>query len=140
MNMIIYFSAEGHTRKAAFKLHELISSEIFEIKTKIPYPKNHKKLLEVAKKQWENHEDVELENGINIDEFDTIYLCYPNWFGTVPLAVAGFLKSHDFTDKQIVAICTHGGSGLRNGLKDIEKLAEGVNIGGSLAINSADIK
>lgn len=49
MNMIIYFSAEGHTRKAAFKLHELISSEIFEIKTKIPYPKNHKKLLEVAK-------------------------------------------------------------------------------------------
>ena len=138
MNLIIYFSAEGHTKKAAFKLHELISSEIFEIKTKIPYPDDHKKLLEAAKKQWENHEDVELENDINIDEFDTIYLCYPNWFGTLPLA--GFLKSHDFTDKQIVAICTHGGGGLRNSLKDIKKLAAGVNIKGSLAIYSEDIK
>lgn len=140
MNLIIYFSAEGHTKKAAFKLHELISSEIFEIKTEIPYPDDHKKLLEAAKKQWENHEDVELENDINIDEFDTIYLCYPNWFGTLPLDVAGFLKSHDFTDKQIVAICTHGGGGLRNSLKDIKKLAAGVNIKGSLAIYSEDIK
>lgn len=140
MNLIIYFSAEGHTKKAAFKLHELISSEIFEIKTEIPYPDDHKKLLEAAKKQWKNREVVELENDINIDKFDTIYLCYPNWFGTLPLAVASFLKSHDFTDKKITAICTHGGSRLGNSLKDIKKLAAGVNIKGSLAIYSEDIK
>ncbi len=39
-----------------------------------------KTFLEAAKKQWKNREVVELENDINIDKFDTIYLCYPNWF------------------------------------------------------------
>ncbi len=54
MNLIAYFSRENHTKKIAIKLHELINSKIFEIKTQNPYPKNHKELLEVAKKEWEN--------------------------------------------------------------------------------------
>ncbi len=140
MNLIAYFSCEGHTKKVAIKLHELINSEIFEIKTQNPYPKNHKELLEVAKKEWENQKRPDLENNINLDKFDTVYLCFPNWFGTIPLAVASFLKSNDFTNKKIIAICTHGGSGFRNSLNDIEKLADGVVIKSKLAINSSDLK
>ncbi len=140
MNLIAYFSCEGHTKKVAIKLHELINSEIFEIKTQNHYPKNHKKLLEVAKKEWESQKLPNLENNINLDKFDTVYLCFPNWFGTIPLAVASFLKSNDFTNKEIIAICTHGGSGFRNSLDDIEKLASGVVIKSKLAINSSDLK
>ena len=81
-----------------------------------------------------------MENNINLDKFDTIYLCFPNWFGTIPLAVSSFLKANNFTDKQIIAICTHGGSGFRNSLDDIEKLASGAVISGKLAINSSDLK
>ncbi len=168
MNLIVYFSCEGHTKKVAIKLHELINSEIFEIKTQNPYPKNHKELLKVAKKEWENQKLHDLENNINLDKFDTVYLCFPNWFGTIPLAVASFLKSNDFTNKKIIAICTHGGTiplavasflksndfankkiiaicthgggGFGNSLVDIEKLADGVVIGSKLAINSSDLK
>ena len=140
MNLIVYFSAEGHTRKVAIKLHKLINSEIFEIKTLKSYPKNHKELLEVAKKEWKNQKLPDLENNINLDKFDTIYLCYPDWFGTIPLAVASFLKNNDFKNKGIIAICTHGGSGFRNSLDDIEKLASDAVISGKLAINSSDLK
>ena len=140
MNLIVYFSRENHTRKVAIKLHELINSEIFEIKTQNPYPKNHKELLKVAKNEWENQKLPQLENNINLDKFDTIYLCYPNWFGTIPIAVASFLKNKDFKNKEIIAICTHGGSEFRNSLNDIEKLANGVLIKSKLAINSRDIK
>ncbi len=140
MNLIVYFSAEGNTKKVAIKLHELINSEIFEIKTLKSYPKNHKELLEVAKKEWTAQEYPQLDGKINIDKFDTIYLCFPNWFGSIPLGVASFLKSRDFTNKQIIAICTHGGSGLKNSLDDIKKLANGAVISGKLAINFSDLK
>ena len=140
MNLIVYFSRENHTKQVAIKLHELINSEIFEIKTQNSYPRNHKELLEVAKKEWENQKLPKLENNINLDKFDTIYLCYPNWFGTIPLAVASFLKNNDFKNKEIIAICTHGGSGFRNSLDDIDKLASGAVISGKLAIYSSDLK
>jgi flavodoxin len=54
--------------------------------------------------------------------YDTIYLCYPNWCGTIPMAVAAFLEEYDFSGKTIIASCTHFGSGFGSSVQDIQKL------------------
>jgi hypothetical protein len=60
--------------------------------------------------------------------YDTIYLCYPNWCGTIPMAVATFLEEYDFSGRTIIASCTHFGSGFGNSIRDIEKLCPGSRI------------
>lgn len=37
----------------------------------------------------------------DIDQYDEIYLGYPNYWGTMPMAVYTFLESYDFTGKKI---------------------------------------
>ena len=48
----------------------------------------------------------------DIDQYDEIYLGYPNYWGTMPMAVYTFLESYDFTGKKIHPFCTHEGSGI----------------------------
>lgn len=48
----------------------------------------------------------------NLDAYDEIYLGYPNYWGTMPMAVYTFLERYDFTGKTIHPFCTHEGSGL----------------------------
>jgi len=65
----------------------------------------------------------ELTNTVeNMESYDVIYLGYPNWWGTMPMAVFTFLESYDFSGKTIIPFCTHEGSGIGNSERDIKKL------------------
>ncbi|WP_062376959.1 flavodoxin [Treponema endosymbiont of Eucomonympha sp.] len=64
----------------------------------------------------------------NMGAYDTIYLCYPNWCGTIPMAVATFLEEYDFSGKTIIASCTHFGSGFGNSIQDIQGLAPAAKV------------
>ncbi len=48
----------------------------------------------------------------SIDEYDTVILAYPNYWGTMPMAVYTFLEQFDFSRKTILPLCTHEGSGI----------------------------
>ena len=78
----------------------------------------------------------------SIDEYDTIVLAYPNYWGTMPMAVFTFLEAFDFTGKTILPLCTNEGSGLGSSERDIKKYAKGavlkkgLSITGSQAANS----
>lgn len=61
----------------------------------------------------------------NLDAYDEIYLGYPNYWGTMPMAVYTFLERYDFTGKTIHPFCTHEGSGLAGTVQDIRKAAPG---------------
>ena len=76
---------------------------------------------------------VEIRTGFSLAEltemvaemgsYDVICLGYPDWWGTMPMAVLTFLDSYDFSGKTIVPYCTHEGSGLGSSERDIKKLA-----------------
>ena len=80
----------------------------------------------------------------SIDGYDTIILGYPNYWGTIPMAVATFLERYDFTGKTILPLCTNEGSGMGSSKRDVKKYAkgadvkEGLSITGSRAANSKD--
>ena len=75
----------------------------------------------------------------DIDQYDEIYLGYPNYWGTMPMAVYTFLESYDFTGKKIHPFCTHEGSGLSNTESDIKKSAKGAVIEKGIAIHGSGV-
>ena len=75
----------------------------------------------------------------DIDQYDEIYLGYPNYWGIMPMAVYTFLESYDFTGKKIHPFCTHEGSGLSNTESDIKKSAKGAVIEKGIAIQGSSV-
>ena len=73
------------------------------------------------------------------NDYDEIYLGYPNYCGTMPMAVYTFLEAYDFTGKTIHPFCTHEGSGLGKTEKHIAQTAKGANVASGLAIKGSDV-
>jgi flavodoxin len=63
-----------------------------------------------------------------MSQYDTIILGYPNWWGTMPMAVFTFLESYDFTGKTIIPFCTHEGSCMGHSVGDIKQICPGATV------------
>lgn len=72
-----------------------------------------------------------------MDDYHTIILSYPNWWGTLPMALFTFLESYDFTGKTIAPVCSHEGSGLGRSIGDIETLCPGATLLEGLAVRGS---
>lgn len=130
----------GNTEKAANMLKELTGADLFKIEQKTPYSANYKTCIAEAKKDLQTRARPEVLNlPENLDKYDEIYLGYPNYWGTMPMAVYTFLEKYDFTGKVIHPFCTHEGSGLSNTERDIEKAAKGAKVAKGLAIHGSDV-
>ncbi|MFA6875696.1 MAG: flavodoxin, partial [Parabacteroides sp.] len=72
-------------------------------------------------------------------DYDVIYLGYPIWWGTMPMAVYTFLASYDFTGKTIIPFCTHEGSDLGSSVQDIKKVCPKARVLQGLAIKGSNV-
>ena len=130
----------GNTEKAANMLAALTGGELFEIAQKAPYSDNYKTCVAQARKDWQSGaRPALLHLPETLDAYDEIYLGYPNYCGTMPMAVYTFLEHFDFTGKTIHPFCTHEGSGLSNTVSDIQKAAPGAVVTIGLAIHGSSV-
>lgn len=130
----------GNTEKAAHMLAELTGADLFKIEQKVPYSANYQQCIAEAKRDLQANARPELTTlPEDLDAYDEIYLGYPNYWGTMPMAVYTFLEHYDFTGKVIHPFCTHEGSGLSNTVRDIEKAAKGAVVKPGLAIHGSDV-
>ncbi len=121
--LVLYFSHTGNTKKLATMIHERAGGEILELKTVHPYPQKHDTVVDLAKKEQERGDRPALATVLpNLKDFDTIFLGFPNWWGTMPMALFTMLENNDFSGKTIIPFCTHGGSRLGRSVEDIKKL------------------
>jgi flavodoxin len=128
----------GNTEVIAQKIHALTSGELFEIKTVKPYPEDYTETTEVSRNELKNKARPLLSATVsNMDSYDTIYLGYPNWWGTMPMAVFTFLETYNFAGKTIVPFCTHEGSGLSNSERDIKHLCKDSKVLSAIAIRGS---
>ena len=101
----------------------LSNGDIFEIKTISPYPSDYGDCVDQAKKeQDENARPALASNVEDMSVYDIVFVGYPNWWGTMPMAVFNFLESYDFNGKTIVPFCTHEGSAMGRSERDIKQL------------------
>ena len=105
---------EGNTAIVAKIIAAKTNGDLFEIKVaKDNYPKGYMELTEHAKKELQANARPEIVGKVeNFNQYDTIFIGFPVWWGDKPMPVYTFIDSYDFNGKNIVPFCTHEGSGF----------------------------
>lgn len=141
--LILYFSMSGNTQTVANFIHDEIGGDIIRLETEQTYPEDYNDLVDYAQEEQQENARPELKTKIeNIDQYDTIFLGYPNWWGDMPMPIYTFLDEYDLSGKTIAPFITHGGSGLSGTDENIQEeepdatVTEGLSIYGDDAKNS----
>ncbi|MBQ9059403.1 MAG: hypothetical protein IJ125_09490 [Atopobiaceae bacterium] len=136
---------KGNTERVAEFIQEAVVGDLFEIETVKEYAADYYECIEEAQQELRAHARPEIKAYVeNMDDYDTIYLGYPNWWGTCPMCVFTFLEHYDLSGKRIIPFCTNEGSGLASSERDVKKacpsaqLESGLSITGSQAEQSRD--
>lgn len=130
----------GNTEVIAKKLEKITGSDIFKIKTVRSYPEDYTETTNVAQEEKSQNARPELTEKVDdMDSYDVIYLGYPNWWGTLPMAVCTFLESYDFSGKTIAPYCTNEGSGMGSSERDIKKICPKAKVLSGLAIRGGSV-
>lgn len=133
--------AKGNNEVIVEKIKaQLPDADVFQIDTVRKYSEDYMVCIDEAKEELRAKARPELTAEVeNMDQYDTIILGYPNWWGLPPMAVFTFLESYNFAGKKIVPFCSHEGSGLGGSIRQIKmsvpdaKLTAGVAIQGAAA-------
>jgi flavodoxin len=131
----------GNTEVIAKKIQKLTGSDIFQIRTVKSYPEDYTETTNVAREEQRENARPELTEIVdNMDSYNVIYIGYPNWYGTMPMAVFSFLESYDFSGKTIIPFCTHEGSGMGSSERDIKRLCPNAKVLSGLAIQGGSVE
>lgn len=136
--LIVYFSWAGNTRKAAQAIQTATGGELFEVLPQTPYPSDYTTCVNQAEKEvWDDYRPPLKEDLADITAYDLVFVCSPNWWGSLAPPMATFLAGHSFAGKRVAPFCSHGGGGAGRTVEEIEKLCpdavllEGLQIVGS---------
>ncbi len=135
---------EGNTSIIAHMIADRTGGELFEIEAVTPYPDTYDGLFEVSQQEMDENARPEIAGTVdNIEDYDTVFIGYPIWWGDMPMIVYNFLESYDFSGKTVIPFCTHGGSGLSGTESTIEEItgaemADGFAILGETSQNDRD--
>ena len=139
--LVLYFSMSGNTEAVANFIHDEVGGDIVKIETKKIYPDDYNDLLDIAQEEQSENARPELSTTIdNLDEYDTIFLGYPIWWGDMPMAVYSFLDNYDLSGKTIVPFVTSGGSGLSGTPSNIKNEEPNANVVEGLSIYDSDAR
>lgn len=154
-SIIIYFSrkdenyvngmiknlAIGNTEIVAGMIQKLTGADIFKVEPIQPYSKNYNECIAQAQADQNRNARPELKNyPESLEQYDTIYLGYPNYWGTMPMVLFTFLERFDFNGKTIKPFCTHEGSGLGHSIEDIKRLCPTAIVEKGLALHGGSVE
>ena len=130
----------GNVEIIANKIAELTNSDTFKIEQQPTYSNDYSECIDQAKRDQRNEARPELkEMPNNLDKYDVIYLGYPNFWGTMPMAMFTLLENINLDNKIIKPFCSHEGSGLGRSENDIKKLCPKSKVEKGLEIHGANI-
>ena len=139
-----YFGGEmryvkvGNTEIVCGIIKELISADTFKIEMKEPYSPVYMTCIEEAKRDLRAKVRPALASlPESIDGYDTVLLAYPNYWGTMPMAVFTFLEAFDFSGKTILPLCTNEGSGMGGSERDLKKACPGATVKPGLSVTGS---
>lgn len=119
----------GNNQYIARLIEQETGGDLFSIETVQQYPTTHDPLLEFAYDEKTENARPELAAEIeNLEQYDIIFLGYPNWNADLPMPLYTFLEEYDFSGKTIIPFTTHGGSGFSRTISTIEGLQPGAEV------------
>ena len=128
--LVVYYSAQSHTKTVAESIAKNLDADIFELKAKNEYTTEDLNYGNKNSRVSKEHDDETLRNVELVtteipkwDSYDTILIGYPIWWGIAAWPVNNFVKNNDFTGKTVIPFCTSASSGLGQSGKNLEKMA-----------------
>ncbi|HIW39494.1 MAG TPA: NAD(P)H-dependent oxidoreductase [Candidatus Eubacterium pullicola] len=126
--LVAYFSATGNTKTVAEQIADVTGGELYEIEPAEPYTSEDLDYNnDDCRANLEMNDDTvrpEIAGAIeNIEQYDTIYLGYPIWWGNAPRIMNTFVETYDLSGKTVVPFCTSGGSGISTSVDTLQELA-----------------
>ena len=115
----VYYSATGNTEQVANEIAAALNADVFELEPVEPYSDADLNWTDdnsrvVQEYENEDQRAVELVSTSveNWDDYDTVFIGYPIWWGIAAWPVNSFVQNNDFTGKTVIPFCTSSSSGL----------------------------
>lgn len=130
----------GNTGVMARMIAEASGGELFSIRTVEPYPDNYNDTVDVGQTEKNNGIHPELATHIeNLDQYDTIFVGFPNWWYGMPMVMYSFFDEYDFSGKTVIPFCTSGGSAFSDAIDEIKNMEPDATILDGLHIGSSSV-
>lgn len=141
---VVYFSCTKNTQKIAVKMANYLECSIDEIIPYVPYTNEDLDYLDDTSRanleQNDNNARPAIQNTIDFNDIDTLFLGYPIWWGKLPKIIYTFLETYNFDSDTIIPFCTSGSSGISNSVSEIRQLEPNAIVlnGQRFASNASD--
>ena len=117
--LVVYYSASGNTKRVAENIAEAAGGALFEITPTEPYTSDDLNWTNSDSRVSREHDDESLRDVPlttteveNWDDYDTVFIGYPIWWGIAAWPVDNFVKDNDFTGKTVIPFATSSSSGM----------------------------
>ena len=130
---------KGNTKTVAEMVADMTGGDLFEVETVKTYPEDYYQCIDEAKAELQRGDRPEVKAyADDLEDYDTIYVGYPNWWGTMPMVMFTFLEHYDLSGKRIIPFCTNEGSGMGGSERDLKKICKGAKVEKGLSIHGAE--
>lgn len=130
---------KGNTETVVEMVADMTGGDLFEVETVKTYPEDYYQCIDEAKAELQRGDRPEVRAyADDLEDYDTIYVGYPNWWGTMPMVMFTFLEHYDLSGKRIIPFCTNEGSGMGGSERDLKKICKGAKVEKGLSIHGAE--
>lgn len=138
--LVAYFSATGTTKGVAQHIANGLNADIYEIVPEEPYTDADLNYNDNNSRSTIEMNDASFRPAISgsvadMEQYDVVFIGYPNWWASIPMPIASFLEEYDFSGKTIVPFCSHGGGRFGQSLTAIAKLVPDAEMGEALSVH-----
>ena len=114
--------------------------ESYELLPKIAYSESYDEAVQQAEKEKQASARIDYEKlPIDLTQVDSIFLGFPNWWGTYPQIISTFLADQEWKNKVIYPFCTHEGSAFGSSIQDLQVACSGAEIKTGLAVRGSKV-
>lgn len=113
----------GNTQYIAALIQQATGGQVFLIEVQEKYPADYDDTVDRAEKEGNEGARPQLVSKIDdLDDYETVFLGFPNWWYDMPMAVYSFLDEYDLSGKTVIPFVTSGGSGFSDAISTIQEM------------------
>ncbi|MDE5585141.1 MAG: flavodoxin, partial [Muribaculaceae bacterium] len=127
-NYNVGYIEKGNAHIIADMIADATGADTFEIVPEKGYPKDsYNDCIEIAKEELQSDARPAVKGDVKVEDYDVIFIGYPNWWGNPPMCVYTFIEKHDWIGKTVIPFITHEGSGMGGTDRKIAAACKGAN-------------
>lgn len=136
-NYAVGYIKNGNTHIISEMIATEVDGDLFQIKPVTTYPEDYAECTRVAKQELDAKVRPAILNDVAVEDYDSIFIGYPNWWGDMPMPLYTFIEKHDWHGKTVIPFCTHEGSGLSDTESKLESACKGSIVKKGLAVRGS---